>query len=94
VDPLTLQLIAGIIALWGVLSAFVAAGFRFLLDDRKSLKEELAKERADADAKLDGAGQVILRQNDSMQKQLDSQAVLLAQQQTMIDTLQVLARKP
>jgi hypothetical protein len=58
------------------------------------VKEELAKERADADAKLDGAGQVIRRQNDSMQKQLDSQAVLLAQQQTMIDTLQVLARKP
>jgi hypothetical protein len=88
----TVQLIAAVAALWGVLTAVVTAAFRFLLDERKTMREDWRKEREGYDLKLDVAGQVIVRQNDSMQKQLDAQSALVSHQQTMIEALQSLTR--
>ena len=90
----TAQLIVAIGALWAVLSAVVGSAFKFLLDERKTLREEWKKERDSYEVKLDVASQVIIRQNDSMQKQIDSQYELVAQQQRMIEALQMLAKAP
>jgi hypothetical protein len=86
------QLVAGIVALWAVLSTFVGSGFKFLLDERKEMKLERAAEKAAYELKLEAASQLIIRQNDSMQKQIDAQTLLVGHQQQMIEALQLLAK--
>lgn len=102
-DGADLQLIAAIGALWAVITALGGGAFRFLLEDRKQIvaawEKRLAEEQADCAArivgletKLDASAAFISRQTDSMQKQLDQQAALLAQQSQLIAALQAAAR--
>ena len=80
---LQMQLIAAIAGLWAVLTAVVSGALKWLLEDRKTLAADWSKrletERAECryeisrrDAKLDGATDLLARQNDAMQKQIDS----------------------
>ncbi len=77
------QLIAAVAALWVVLTTVVSGALKWLLDDRKMLISEwrtrLETERAECrqeisrkDAKLDGAAELMSRQAESQQKQIDS----------------------
>jgi hypothetical protein len=77
------QLVVGIGALWTVLSTFVGGSLKWLLDDRKVMKEEFAREKAAYEAKLEAASLVIIRQNDSMQKQIDAQQQMISALQLM-----------
>lgn len=77
------QLLAGIIGLWGVLTAVVSGALKWLLEERKTLVAEwsarLETERVECrqeisrrDAKLDAASDLMSRQAESQQKQIDS----------------------
>lgn len=77
------QLLAGLVGLWGVLTAVVSGALRWLLEDRKTLVAEwsarLETERVECrqeisrrDAKLDSAADLMSRQAESQQKQIDS----------------------
>jgi len=77
------QLLAGLIGLWGVLTAVVSGALKWLLEDRKTLVSEwsgrLETERLECrqeisrrDAKLDSAAALMSRQAESQQKQIDS----------------------
>lgn len=88
------QLVAAIIALWGVLTTVAATFFKFLMDDRKARDAEWRERVAKLEIKLDQSAEVILRQNESMQKQIDAQAGLVAQQQQMITAMQSLTKAP
>jgi protein-disulfide isomerase-like protein with CxxC motif len=87
-------LIAGIGFLFTTLSGLAAAAFRFLLDESKAERAERVAEKAAYEAKLDVSATVIVRQNESMQKQIDAQTLLVGQQQQMIAALQSLAKGP
>lgn len=90
---LEVQLIAAVGFLFTVLSGFVGRSFVFLLEERKTERAERAAEKATYEAKLDVSATVIVRQNESMQKQIDAQTLLVGQQQQMIAALQTLATK-
>ena len=77
------QLLAGLIGLWGVLSAVVSGALKWLLDDRKTLvaewsrrlemeQTECRQEISRRDAKLDAAADLMSRQAESQQRQIDS----------------------
>ncbi len=93
------QLIAGIGALWLVLTTVVTGGFVFLKDLYKTERQERldadvkhAEEVARYEARLTSSADVILRQNESMQRQLESQAQLIEQQHVMLKALQSLTQ--
>jgi hypothetical protein len=88
------QLIAGIIALFTALSTFAGGVINYLRNERKELKAEWAAEKEKYEAKLDVSANVILRQNEAMQKQIDAQSLLVAQQQKMIGVLQSIPKGP
>lgn len=71
------QLIGAIAALWAALSAFVGAGFRWLLKDREELKATYEKRIAELEAKLAGAGHLMDKQNDALIKQISQQQALI-----------------
>jgi hypothetical protein len=92
------QLIAAIAAIWGVLVTVCTAGFRWLLSEMKrrdvaweqrlTAEEKQCSQRVTRlEAKLDEATDIIHRQADSQQQQIEAQA-------QMIGTLQELARGP
>lgn len=77
------QLVAAMLGLWGVLTAVVSGALKWLLEDRKALVAEwsarLETERVECrqeisrrDAKLDAASDLMSRQSESQQKQIDS----------------------
>lgn len=77
------QLVAALAGLWGVLTAVVSGALKWLLEDRKTLVAEwsarLETERVECrqeisrrDAKLDSAADLMSRQAESQQKQIDS----------------------
>lgn len=89
------QLIAAIGALWLVLTGVVSKALLWLLEDRKSLAADWSKrletERTECrqeisrrDAKLDGATDLLTRQNDAMQKQIDAQSQMIAALQSAL----------
>lgn len=81
-------LIGAIGGLWAVLTALTSGALKWLLDDRKTLaadwsarleaeRTECRAEIARRDTKLDGAADLLARQNDSMQKQIDAQSQMI-----------------
>ena len=89
------QLLAGLIGLWGVLTAVVSGALKWLLEDRKTLVSEwsgrLETERLECrqeisrrDAKLDAAAALMSRQSESQQKQIDSLNQMVAVLQTAL----------
>lgn len=90
-----MQLVAALIGLWTVLTAVVSGALKWLLEDRKTLaadwSQRLETERTECrqeitrrDAKLDSAADLLARQNDSMQKQIDAQAQMIVALQTAL----------
>lgn len=78
------QLVAGIIGLWGVLTAVVSGALKWLLEDRKQLQATCTKQVTDLetkytaelarkDAKLDEAADLAMRQAASQQTQIELQ---------------------
>lgn len=83
------QLIAAIGVLWSVITAFVGGAVRYLLSELtrqsaacdKRLAEErdaCSKQVARLESKLDEATDLVARQNESMQKQIDAQQQMIA----------------
>jgi len=83
------QLVAAIGTLWAVLTTVVSGALKWLLDDRRYLvaewKARLETERTECrqeitrrDTKLDTAADLLGRQNDAMQKQIDAQSQMIA----------------
>ncbi len=92
-------LIAAVAALWAVLTAVVSGSLKWLLDDRKTLvaewgvrmeteRTECRQEISRRDVKLDGAADLMSRQAESQQKQIDS----LNQMVAVLNT--ALAKRP
>ncbi len=89
------QLIAAIGALWLVLTTVVSGALKWLVDDRKVLvadwsrrleteRTECRQEITRRDAKLDGATDLLTRQNAAMQKQIDAQSQMIAALQSAL----------
>lgn len=92
----TTALMAGIGALWAALTAVVGGTVKWLLDDRKVLtaewnhrieteRTECRSEIARRDVKLEGAADLLTRQNDSMQKQIDAQTHMISALQAALN---------
>jgi len=89
------QFVAAIGTLWAVLTAVVSGALKWLLEDRKTLVAEwshrLETERLECrqeisrrDAKLDSAADLMSRQAESQQKQIDSLNQMVAVLQTAL----------
>jgi hypothetical protein len=79
-------------ALWLVVTGGGAAVFRFLLEDRKTEKAECETRILRLESKLDESADLLRRQAESQQKQIDSQTALLTHQSQMIVALQELSK--
>lgn len=97
------QLVAAIGTLWTLLTTVIGAALRFLLEERKTRDAFWEKRVADEEAKcnerimkleakLDESTEIIRTQNHNLQKQLDTQATTMQQQQEMIVALQRLGK--
>jgi hypothetical protein len=78
-------------ALWVFIQAGILGAFKWLTNERAQDRVACNERIAKLEGKLDESADLIRRQNDSMQKQLDAQATLLAQQSQMIGALQRLS---
>jgi hypothetical protein len=78
-------------ALWVFIQAGILGAFKWLTNERAQDRVACNERIAKLEGKLDESADLIRRQNDSMQKQLDAQATLLAQQSQMIVALQRLS---
>lgn len=93
-----MQLMAAVGGLWLALSGLAAAVVRWLVQDREAMerawRDRLAAEQAECagrvaalEGKLDAAGETIRRQTEALQRQVDTQQELLAQQARLIEAL-------